>query len=97
VVFVVERYLPGLDRDALMQSLDRLEHAAGAMREEGVLVRYLGSTVVLEDEACFCTFDAPSAAAVAEINERAGVPFDRIVSAVAVTRRARPPQGRHRS
>jgi hypothetical protein len=95
MVFVVERYLPGLDRDALMQSLERLEPAAGAMREEGVLVRYLGSTIVPEDEGCFCHFEAPSAEAVAEINERAGLPFHRIVSAVAV-RRGRRPQGRHR-
>jgi hypothetical protein len=47
-------------------------------------VRYLGSTVVLEDEACFCQFEGPTEAAVAEANRRAGLPFDRIVSAVTV-------------
>jgi hypothetical protein len=47
-------------------------------------VRYLGSTIVLEDEACFCQFDASSVAAVTEANRRADLPFDRIVPAVLV-------------
>jgi hypothetical protein len=33
----------------------------------------------------FCEFEAPSQAAVAEANRRAGVAFDRIVPAVAVS------------
>jgi Nickel responsive protein SCO4226-like len=84
MAFVVERYLPGLDRDALLQSLERLEDAARAMREEGLLVHYLGSTIVPEDEACFCQFDASSEAVVVEVNRRAGLRFDLIVAALPV-------------
>ena len=47
-------------------------------------MRYLGSTIVLGDEACFCQFEGPSEAAVAEANRRAGLSFDRIVPAVTV-------------
>jgi hypothetical protein len=47
-------------------------------------VRYLGSTIVLRDEVCFCRFEGPSSDAVAEVNRQAGVPFDRIVTAVTV-------------
>jgi Protein of unknown function (DUF4242) len=47
-------------------------------------VRYIGSTIVLGDESCFCEFEGPSEAAVAEVNRRAGLPFDRIVPAVLV-------------
>jgi hypothetical protein len=47
-------------------------------------VRYLGSTIVFEDEACFCQFEAPSEAAVVEANRRARAPFHRIVAAVLV-------------
>ena len=54
------------------------------LRAEGTLVRYLGSTIVPGDEACFCQFEGASEAAVAEANERAGVPFNRIVAAIAV-------------
>ena len=47
-------------------------------------MRYLGSTIVLEDEACFCQFEASSVAVVTEVNRRADLPFDRIVPAVLV-------------
>ena len=76
MVYVVERYLPGLSRSDLLQGLSRLERD----RE----VRYLGSTIVLGDEACFCQFEGPSEAAVAEANRKAGLSFDRIVPAVNV-------------
>ena len=76
MVYVVERYLPGLIRSGLLQGLSRLER--------DLEVRYLGSTIVLGDEACFCQFEAPSEAAVAEVNRKAGLTFDRIVPAVSV-------------
>ena len=76
MVYVVERYLPGLTRSDLLQGLSRLGR--------GSEVRYLGSTIVLGDEACFCQFEGPSEAAVAEANRKAGLSFDRIVPAVYV-------------
>ena len=82
MVFVVERYVPGLFQSDLLRGLTRLEQADSGEEEQAV--RYLGSTIVLKDEACFCQFDGPSEAAVAEVNRRAGLPFDRIVPAVTV-------------
>jgi hypothetical protein len=84
VLFLVERYLPGLSQPELLRSLDRLKGATDELRGQGTPVRYLGSTIVDEDEACFCQFEATSETAVAEANRRAGVPFDRIVRAVNV-------------
>jgi len=84
VVYVVERYLPGLDQRTLVPLLEKLGRATQELRTEGTHVRYLGSTIVPGDEACFCQFEGASEAAVAEANVRAGVPFDRIVAAVAV-------------
>lgn len=81
MVYVVERYLPGLSRSDLLRGLSRLERAAE--REESG-VRYLDSTIVLRDEACYCRFEGPTEAAIAEANRRAGLPFDRIVPAVTV-------------
>jgi hypothetical protein len=86
MVYVVERYLPGLTRSDLLHGLPRLERDATS---DAQAVRYLGSTIVLGDEACFCQFEGPSEAAVAEANRRAGLPFDRIVPAVTV----RPTEG----
>jgi Protein of unknown function (DUF4242) len=86
MVYVVERYLPGLSRTDLLRGLSKLEQAT-----EARAVRYLGSTIVLEDEACFCQFEGPSEAAVAEANCTAGLSFDRIVPAVTVTPSERRP------
>jgi hypothetical protein len=84
MVYVVERYLPGLSRADLLPRLSRLEPVTQDLRQSGVEVRYLGSTIVLEDEACFCEFDSASETAVAEANRRADLPFDRIVPALLV-------------
>jgi hypothetical protein len=84
VVYVVERYLPGLDQRRLRRMLGRLGPVTAELRTEGTDVRYLGSTIVPDDDACFCQFEGASEAAVAEANERAGVPFARIVAAIAV-------------
>jgi hypothetical protein len=81
MVYVVERYLPGLSRSDLLRGLSRLERATD--REDSG-VRYLDSTIVLRDEACYCRFEGPTEAAIAEANRRAGLPFDRIVPAVTV-------------
>jgi hypothetical protein len=88
VVYVVERYLPGVSRAELERQLERLERLT-----RGTAVQYLSSTIVPDDEACFCQFEAPSEEAVAEANRRAGVPFDRIVAAVAFSG-ASQPEGR---
>ena len=84
MVYVVERYLPGLDQERLVGLLGKLGQVTQELRAEGTQVRYLGSTIVPDDEACFCQFEGASEAAVAEANKRAEVPFDRIVEAVAV-------------
>ena len=86
MVFVVERYVPGLLRSDLLCRLSRLERGEG--RAE---VRYLGSTIVLGDEACYCRFEGPTEAAVAEANRKAGLPFDRIVPAITVTPKGEQP------
>jgi Nickel responsive protein SCO4226-like len=83
MVYVVERYLPGLSRSDLLRGLLRLEQVS-EVAERGAEVRYLDSTIVLQDEACFCRFEGPSSDAVAEVNRQAGLPFDRIVPAVTV-------------
>jgi hypothetical protein len=83
MIFVVERYLPGLTRSDILVALERLQ-AVGDDASDTAAVRYLGSTIVLEDEACYCQFEGPSENAIAEANRRAHAPFDRIVSAVAV-------------
>ncbi len=90
MVFVVERYLPGLSRSDLLHELAMLERSQ-ELRDEAEVVRYLGSTIVLGDEACYCRFEGPTEAAVAEANRKAGLPFDRIVPAITVTPKGEQP------
>jgi hypothetical protein len=85
VVYVVERYLPGMVAADIVSALDQVERTAAKMRDEGTPIRYLGSTIVSQDEACLCQFDAPSEAVVVDLNQRAGLRVDRIVSGVAVS------------
>jgi hypothetical protein len=92
MVYVVERYLPGLSRSDLLRELLVLERTVGAHVRAGQGVRYLGSTIVIRDEACDCEFEGPSESAVAEANRNAGLSFDRIVPAVPV----RPTKGEPR-
>jgi hypothetical protein len=84
VVYVVERYVPGTAETDLECMFERLRRVTRELRTEGVHVRYLGSTIVPDDEACFCQFQAPSEQAVAAANQRAEAPFDRIVAGVHV-------------
>jgi hypothetical protein len=84
VIYVVERYLPGMRPAELERALERLKETALELRDEGREIRYLGSTIVPEDEACFCQFEGSSDELVAEANRRARMRFDRIVPAVAV-------------
>ena len=89
MVYVVERYLPGLSHSDLLHELARLERTQE--RDGAGGVRYLGSTIVLGDEACYCRFEGPTEAAVAEANRKAGLSFDRIVPAVTVTPKGEQP------
>lgn len=84
MVYVVERYLPGLSRSDFLLRLSELERATEGLRAKSAGVRYLGSTIVLKDEACYCQFEAPGKADVAEANRLAGLSFDRIVPALTV-------------
>jgi hypothetical protein len=89
VVYIVERYLPGVSSSELERMLAGLRRSTLELRGEGTPVRYLGSTIVPDDEACLCQFESPSQAAVAEANLRASVAFDRIVPVIAIAAEAK--------
>ena len=71
--YLVERYLPGRNRDWL-------EAALGRLRTQGRRAAHLGSTYIPADDACFSRFEAETADDVRDANEIAGVPFARIVA-----------------
>lgn len=82
-LFLVERYLPGADVDALGALRDRLQASTAAMRHEGRDVAWLQSVVVPGDDTCLCLFRAPRRALVVEANARAAADWERISVALA--------------
>ena len=54
------------------------------MTAAGTPVTYLRSTFLTGDQACYCLFKGLAEQAVAQANDKAGIPYDRIVAAVHV-------------
>jgi hypothetical protein len=82
--FLVERYWPGVTREALEAAIRRGKLAAVEMASSGRPVEHLRTTLVPTDEAVFSLFAAGSADDVAELNRLAEFPFDRIAEAIAI-------------
>ena len=80
--FLVERYLPGITPDQLTAAAGSAKSATAQMTEEGTPVRYLRSTFIPGEDKCFCLFEGPSADAVKTANDRAQIPYERIVEAM---------------
>jgi hypothetical protein len=79
--YLVERYLPGATGDDIAAAAERVAAASERMTAEGISVRYVGTTFIPADETCFCEFEAPTRETVELANERANVPFARILLA----------------
>ena len=82
--YIAERYLPGITSEQLAAAAGRAKSATADMRQEGTPVRYLRSTFIPGEEKSFCLFEGPSADAVKLANERAQIPFERIVEAMHI-------------
>lgn len=83
--YLVERFLRDLTSDQLRDFARAARRAAGEAAGEGPPVRYLRSVFVPGEKRCYCLFEAPSAAAVRKANERAELPFERVIEAVQVS------------
>ena len=82
--FLVERYLPGLTSEQLSAAAGAAKATTASMTSEGTPVRYLRSTFIPGEDKCYCLFEGPSADVVKLANQRAQLPFERIVDAMHV-------------
>ena len=82
--FLVERYWPGIDLRRLRAMLPRLDAAARTMTAEGTPVEHIGSILMPVDEVVFSLIAAGDEDVVRRVNERAGLPVDRIATAIAL-------------
>lgn len=82
--FLVERYWPGIDLGRLRAMLPKLDAAARTMTAEGTPVEHVGSILMPVDEVVFSLMTAGDESVVRRVNERAGLPVDRIATAIAL-------------
>jgi len=75
--FLAELFTEVDDRDGRSALVQRARKAA----ERSADVRFVRCIFVPDDEMCFLVFEAKSAAAVADLAERAELPIDRVVLA----------------
>ena len=87
-VFMVERDLPGITPEELAAAQKRAIQTGKELTAEGRQVRYIRSTFVPGESKCMCLFEASSPENVREANERANIPFTRIVPAEDLTPKA---------
>lgn len=83
--FMVERHLGGISMDDLGGAQKAAIAKGQEMTAAGTPVRYLRSTFAPEDGRCMCLFEADRAEDVKRLNDEAGIPYDRIVSAMDLT------------
>jgi hypothetical protein len=84
-VYLVERDLPGITMEELADCQKKAIQMGREMTAEGQDVRYIRSTFVPGENKCMCLFEASTAENVREVNERASIPFTRIVAAEDLT------------
>ncbi len=84
-VYMVERSLPGITMEQLAAAQKAAIETSQQSTSEGTPVRYIRSTYVPEEAHCMCLFEANDPDAVKQVNERAQIPFNRIVEAMDLT------------
>ena len=83
--FVVQRDLPGITPEALQSAGIRAKSCCAELTAEGQQVRWIRSFFLPETAQTHCYFEAGNKAAVEEANNRARIPFTRIVEVVEMT------------
>lgn len=82
--FVVEQYVPELDRASAAAIARRLDDASARMRADGVPVRWIGALALPREESLLCLIDAESLEQVLLASESAGVTPDHVQEAISV-------------
>jgi hypothetical protein len=87
--YLVESYVPGLDRDRAALLDGRVRATVAALREDGVRVAWAGSLAITSEETYSYLVTCADVGAVAAIGAGAALPCDHVAEVVVV----RPPVG----
>jgi len=84
-VYLVDRDLPGISPNGLGTIHQAALAACRQFCNAGQSIHYRDSVFIPGEQRCLCLFEADDEALVAAVNEAAGLPFTRIVAALAFT------------
>ena len=84
-VYMAERDLKGITMDQLSAAQKSAIETGKQLTAAGKSVRYIRSTFLPGEARCMCLFEAPSAELVKELNDKAKIPYTRIVEALDLT------------
>ncbi|MFV2034479.1 MAG: DUF4242 domain-containing protein, partial [Halocynthiibacter sp.] len=85
IVYMVERNLKGNSMEDLGGAQKAGTAKAAEMTAAGTDVKYIRSTFMPDDGRCMCLFDSNSETDVKRLNDEAGIPYDRVVTALDLT------------
>jgi len=83
-VFMVERDLTGISMDDLAAAQKAAIDTAQQMTNSGERVSYIRSTFAPADGRCMCLFEGETEGQVRDLNDKAGLPYTRVVEAPQV-------------
>jgi Protein of unknown function (DUF4242) len=81
--FIVERYVPRKDRDAVCRDADRARLASAELTQEGTPVEFVRAIFVPEDETCFYLFEAGTVDAVRAAARRAELEVEHVAESLS--------------
>jgi hypothetical protein len=84
-VYMVDRDLPGITMDQLGAAQKAAIKTSQDFTAQGKNVRYIRSMYVSEEAHCMCLFEAENADVVKEVNDKAQIPYTRVVKAMDLT------------
>jgi hypothetical protein len=84
-MFVAIRNLPGVTADALVGAGARVKTCVAGMQSEGTDVKWIRSFFLPSSSQTHCYFEGPTKAAIVELNQRAGIPFQEIQEVAEMT------------
>lgn len=89
-VYVVERTLPGINREGLAAAQRAAIDVSERFTQSGRPLRYLRSVFIPGEERSLCLFEAGDADTVRAGNREAGLPIDRVFEALDLPAPDRP-------
>lgn len=82
ITFMAECFWPGVTFEQVAEAGESVRQAALAINSDGLLARYNGSILIPTDEIALFLFEASSLAVASDLNQRAGIPSERILEVV---------------